>query len=93
MNKEAPADKDEAFMDLACSHCAFAKEAGGDIGLVLHLIGQSQTHCQGQVAAHDGVPAVETRGTIKQVHRATATARTASARRSGMIRSKWSWGT
>jgi len=64
----------ERFVELAFGDRALAKEAGGDIGLVLHLIRQGQAHRQGQVGTDDGVPAVEAGGAIEQVHGAAAAA-------------------
>ena len=64
----------ERFVEFTFRHCAFPKEADGDVRLVLHLVGQGDAHCQGQVAAHNGVAAKEAVGLIEQVHRAATTA-------------------
>ena len=53
---------------------AFAKEAAGDVGLVLHLVGQGQAHRQGEVAGDDGVAADRSGLGIEEVHRAAAAA-------------------
>ena len=55
-------------MELAFGNGSFSENTGGDLVFVLHVIGQSQSHGQGESASNNGVATIKTGCCVKKMH-------------------------
>jgi hypothetical protein len=55
-------------VEFALGDCSISEETGRHSLPVLQLVGQCQTHSNGQAAADDGVPTVEAATRVEKVH-------------------------